>query len=180
MKYLVVSDIHGSLGGARLVKEAFERHECDAILCLGDILYHGPRNDLPEDYAPKEVIPIMNSLWDRIIAVRGNCDSEVDQMVLEFPITADYQILFLNGRRTVVSHGHVYSPEHLPKMEKGEIFLSGHTHIPTVLRSEDMFLLNPGSVALPKGNHPKTYAVLDEASFTIYNEKHSEYMKVLF
>ena len=180
MKYLVVSDIHGSLGGARLVKDAFQYHECDTILCLGDILYHGPRNDLPEDYAPKEVIPVMNSLRNKIIAVRGNCDSEVDQMVLDFPITADYQILFLNGRRVIVSHGHVYSPQHLPKMDAGEIFLSGHTHVPTVLCTDNLFLLNPGSTALPKENHPKSYAVLDEDAFTVYTEQHAEYMKVTF
>ncbi len=180
MKYLVASDIHGSLGGAQLVRDAFRIQECDAVLCLGDILYHGPRNDLPADYAPKEVIPVMNSLRNKIIAVRGNCDSEVDQMVLEFPITADYQILFLKERRVIVSHGHIYSPDHHPKMEKGEIFLSGHTHIPTVNHADDIFLLNPGSVSLPKENHPKSYAVLDENAFTVYTEEHKEYMRVLF
>ncbi len=180
MKYLVISDIHGSLSGAQCMIDAFDHHNCSRILCLGDVLYHGPRNDLPEDYAPKKVIEIMNSKWHDICAVRGNCDAEVDQMVLQFALTADYQVFQLGQRRVFMSHGHVYGPDHLPKMEEGDIFLSGHTHIPTAIKTEGIYLLNPGSSALPKQNHPKSYAVLDEEGFTVYTAYHQEYMHVSF
>ena len=180
MKYLVISDIHGSLSGAQCMIDAFDHQKCDQILCLGDVLYHGPRNDLPEDYAPKKVIDIMNSRWHDICAVRGNCDAEVDQMVLQFALTADYQVFQLGSRRVFMSHGHVYGPDHLPKMEEGDLFLSGHTHIPTVLQKDGIYLLNPGSSALPKQDHPKSYAVLDENGFTVYTADHQEYMHVSF
>ncbi len=180
MKYLVISDIHGSLSAAALLKDGFAHHHCDGILLLGDVLYHGPRNDLPADYAPKQVIPAVAAFRNKIIAVRGNCDAEVDQMGLEFPINADYQIVFLKDRRVFMSHGHIYGPAHLPKLAPGEIFLSGHTHIPTAEKKDGIFLLNPGSCALPKENHPKTYAVLDEESFTVFTEEHKEYMKIRF
>ena len=159
MKYLVISDIHGSLSGAQCMIDAFDHQKCDQILCLGDI---------------------MNSRWHDICAVRGNCDAEVDQMVLQFALTADYQVFQLGSRRVFMSHGHVYGPDHLPKMEEGDIFLSGHTHIPTVLQKDGIYLLNPGSSALPKQDHPKSYAVLDENGFTVYTADHQEYMHVSF
>lgn len=180
MKYLVISDIHGDLHGAEIMEDAFHFHNCDSILCLGDILYHGPRNDLPQTYAPKKVIPLMNSFGNRIIAVRGNCEAEVDQMVLKFPCMADYSELFLGTRKVFMSHGHLYSPDHLPVLNKGDIFLSGHTHIPTAYEEEGIWLLNPGSPSLPKGGHPKTYGILEENSFTVYTEDHQEYMKAVF
>lgn len=180
MKYLVVSDIHGSLSGAQTVPESFAFHQADWILCLGDVLYHGPRNDLPTDYAPKKVIPIMNDLTKKIIAVRGNCDAEVDQMVLQFALTADYNVLPLGNRKLFMSHGHIYSPDHLPVLNDGDIFLSGHTHIPTAKKENGIFLLNPGSVSLPKGGHPATYAMLDEQGFTVYTLDHNSYMQIDF
>lgn len=180
MKYLVISDIHGSLSGAKLMKEAFEKHDCDAVILLGDVLYHGPRNDLPEDYAPKQVIPLVNELKEKITAVRGNCDAEVDQMVLEFAVSADYQVFFLKGRRLFVSHGHVYGPKNLPDLAKGDIFLSGHTHVPTAEVKDGIYMLNPGSCALPKNGHPKSYAVLTKKGFTVYSADHSEYMNISF
>jgi putative phosphoesterase len=180
MKYLVVSDIHGALSGAEAVQEANSFHQTDMILCLGDILYHGPRNDLPDDYAPKKVIPLMNALTDHIIAVRGNCEAEVDQMVLNFACMADYNILPLNGHKLFMSHGHIYGPDHLPELAEGDIFLSGHTHIPTAEKKNGIYLLNPGSISLPKGGHPRSYALLDETGFTVFTLDHKEYMHIDF
>lgn len=177
--YLVVSDIHGSLCGAKLMEEAYKLHQADVILCLGDVLYHGPRNDLPQDYAPKKVIPIMNSYTDKIIAVRGNCEAEVDQMVLDFACTSDYNILPYKGKKIFMSHGHIYGPDKLPKLAKGDIFLSGHTHIPTATKNENgIFLLNPGSTSLPKGGHPKSYGLIQDGVFTVYTFEHKEYMTI--
>ena len=178
MKYLVISDIHGDLHGAEIMQDAFSYHHCKRILCLGDILYHGPRNDLPETYAPKKVIPIMNSFKDKIIAVRGNCEAEVDQMVLEFPCVADYNIIPFENHEVFMSHGHIYSPDHLPVLSAGDIFFSGHTHIPTAYQKDGIYLLNPGSPSLPKGGHPKTYGILTEEDFTVYTEDHSVYMHI--
>lgn len=180
MKYLCVSDIHGAYSGAQAIVEAMRYHQIDTILCLGDILYHGPRNDLPSDYAPKKVIEIMNSLKEHIIAVRGNCEAEVDQMVLEFACTADYNIIPMQKRKVFLSHGHIYSPEHLPTLRQGDIFLSGHTHIPTCDEANGIYLLNPGSISLPKQNHPRTYAILDDSSFTIYTLENKQYMQIEF
>ena len=177
-KMLVVSDIHGALSGARAVIEAAEHHQTERILCLGDILYHGPRNDVPADYAPKKVIEIMNSLKDRIIAVRGNCDAEVDQMVLSFPVMSDTNTLYLGNRRLVMSHGHVYGPDHLPFLSEGDIFLSGHTHVPTAYYRDGICLLNPGSVSLPKQNYPASYGVIDESGFTVFDLQNQPFMSV--
>ena len=174
--FLVVSDIHGALSGAKAMEEAFSYHHADKILCLGDVLYHGPRNNLPSDYAPKEVITIMNAFKDKIIAVRGNCDAEVDQMVLNFPITADYNILFHGTHQIFMSHGHVYGPNNLPTLSVGDSFLSGHTHIPTAYEKDGILLLNPGSISLPKENHPRTYAIINEDGFTVYTLDHKQYM----
>lgn len=180
MKYLVCSDIHGSLRGAESLKECLERYNPDQVLCLGDILYHGPRNNLPEDYQPKMVIEVLNKVYNKIIAVRGNCDAEVDQMVLDFALTADYNEFLLGTRKVFMSHGHIYSPQHLPHLEEGDIFLSGHTHIPTAVKENGIYLLNPGSISLPKGGHPKTYAILTEDSFTVYTINHEVYQSVSF
>lgn len=176
MKFVVISDIHGDLTGAMAFAEVVQREQPDRILCLGDILYHGPRNDLPENYAPKKVIPIMNSFTDQIIAVRGNCEAEVDQMVLDFPCMADYNVIPFHEQNIFMSHGHIYGPDHLPSLKENDIFLSGHTHIPTADQINGIYLCNPGSISLPKGGHPKTYAVLDDTGFTVYTIDHQEYM----
>lgn len=179
-KYLVISDIHGGRNGAETLLEAMKHHGISTVLCLGDVLYHGPRNDLPQDYDPKTVISLMNSIKDNIIAVRGNCEAEVDQMVLEFSCMADYNIIPFSERKVFMSHGHIYSPDHLPALRPGDIFLSGHTHIPTCNMKDGIYLLNPGSITLPKENHPQTYAVLTEHSFTIYTKTHEVYMQTSF
>jgi len=177
--YLVISDIHGALSGAEAMEKAYEIHKPDQILCLGDILYHGPRNDLPEDYNPKAVIEIMNKYAEKIIAVRGNCEAEVDQMVLDFPCMSDYNEFLLNDRKVFMSHGHIYSPEKLPKLREKDIFLSGHTHIPMIELTPAGILLNPGSISLPKGGHPRTYAILNRESFTIYTIENKAYKTLM-
>lgn len=167
MKYMFASDIHGSAWYCRKLLEEYRRSGADRLILLGDILYHGPRNDLPKEYAPKEVIGMLNSLKSEILAVRGNCEAEVDQMVLEFPVLADYGILVLNGLTFYTTHGHVYHPECLPPMKKGDILIYGHTHL---LRAEalgDYYVVNPGSISIPKGGNPPTYGILDEKVFKI-------------
>ena len=180
MKYIVASDIHGDLEGALSIKDAFNYHNADHILLLGDLLYHGPRNTLPEHYNPKEVIPILNSLSYKITAVRGNCDAEVDQMVLEFPISADYQVIPFHSHHIFISHGHIYGPDHYPNLEEGDIFLFGHIHIPVLEQVDGHYIFNPSSISLPKENHPRTYAVLDDEGFTVYTLDHEEYLSMKF
>ena len=167
MKIIVASDIHGSAYYCKQLMEVFEASGAERMLLLGDLLYHGPRNDLPRDYAPKEVIAMLNHYQDRLYAIQGNCDTQVDQMVLEFPVLADYGILVLNGLTFYATHGHVYHPECLPPMKKGDILIYGHTHL---LRAEalgDYYVVNPGSISIPKGGNPPTYGILDEKVFKI-------------
>lgn len=180
MKFLVISDLHGSLNAATIIEEALKYHQADKIICLGDILYHGPRNDLPSDYNPKKVIEIMNFYQDKIIAVRGNCDSEVDQMVLNFPISADYNIIYLDNRKIFLSHGHVYGLDNLPQLNDNEIFIFGHIHLPITEYKDNHYILNPGSASLPKQNNPKTYGILDETGFGIYTFNHEIYKSIKF
>ena len=164
MKLLIASDIHGAAGYCRDLLAAWDREGADRLLLLGDLLYHGPRNDLPRDYAPKRVIPLLNALADRIIAVRGNCDAEVDQMVLDFPVMADYATLFdETGRELFLTHGHVFgagmhnSVDHAPALPEGSALVYGHTHIKVNEESAahpGLWLFNPGSVSIPKdGTH---------------------------
>ncbi len=167
MKLLIASDIHGSAVCCRRLLERFEAEQADRMLFLGDILYHGPRNDLPEGYAPKDVIAMLNEKKELIYAVRGNCEAEVDQMVLQFPVMADYGILPLGEKMVYFTHGHVYNEEHLPPMMKGDILLHGHTHILKAEKRETYTLLNPGSVSIPKGGNPRTYATLENGVFRI-------------
>ena len=139
------------------------------MLLLGDILYHGPRNDLPREYAPKEVIAMLNARKDEIYAVRGNCEAEVDQMVLQFPVLADYCLMPLGKKMIYATHGHIYNEEHLPPMKRGDILLHGHTHVLKAERREGYILLNPGSVSLPKEGNVPSYGVLKAGRFTIRN-----------
>lgn len=136
MKLMIASDIHGSAYYCRKMLAAFERERADRLLLLGDLLYHGPRNDLPKEYAPKEVIAMLNPLRENILCVRGNCDTEVDQMVLSFPIMAEYCLLELDEQTIFATHGHVWNPQNLPMLKKGDILLNGHTHIPACGRRE--------------------------------------------
>ena len=167
MKYMIASDIHGSAYYCRELLNAYENSGAARLILLGDILYHGPRNDLPREYAPKEVITMLNAYKNQIYCVRGNCDTEVDQMVLEFPVLADYGLLALNGLTIYATHGHVYNRENLPPMQKGDILLHGHTHVLTAEDQEGVVVLNPGSVSIPKGGNPNTYAILEEQVFRV-------------
>lgn len=167
MKYMFASDIHGSAWYCRRLLEEYRRSGADRLILLGDILYHGPRNDLPKEYNPKEVIAMLNQIKEEIYAVRGNCEAEVDQMVLEFPVMADYAVLVLNGLTFYATHGHVYNQEHLLPMKKGDILIHGHTHLLKAEEADGVFVLNPGSVAIPKGGNPATYAILEEKRFRI-------------
>lgn len=168
MKTYICSDIHGSPKYLSQMLEKFDQ-DGDQLLILGDILYHGPRNDLPEDYAPKKVIELLNARKDKIIAVRGNCDAEVDQMVLAFPITADYNVLMIDEIKIFMSHGHVYSTEKLPPLNENDAFLYGHIHLPKAELKEGIYHLNPGSISLPKENYPPSYAVIENHTFSIFD-----------
>jgi len=168
MKLLIASDIHGDLESIKDVLRAYEREGAEKLLLLGDLLYHGPRNDLPKSYAPKQVIALLNENRDKIIAVRGNCDTEVDQMVLNFPILADYAYLSLDGLSVLATHGHKLNLSSLPPLRPGEILLHGHTHVLSATDFGDgNVYLNPGSAALPKENNPRTYMVYENRCFTV-------------
>ena len=154
MKLLIASDIHGSAYWCGKLMEVMEEYQPDHLILLGDLLYHGPRNDLPRDYAPKQVIPMLSKHADKIIAVRGNCEAEVDQMVLPFPCMADFSQLLTDGKVLYLTHGHHHSPDNLPPLKSGSIFLSGHTHVKLDEMRNGIRCLNPGSVSIPKdGSH---------------------------
>ena len=154
MKLIIASDIHGSAYWCGRLMEVVEQEKPDRILLLGDLLYHGPRNDLPRDYAPKQVIPMLSAYADRIIAVRGNCEAEVDQMVLPFPCLADFSQLYADGKLLYLTHGHHHNPDNLPPLPEGSIFLFGHTHVKLDEMRKGIRCLNPGSVSIPKdGSH---------------------------
>ena len=162
MKLMIASDIHGSAYYCQALVEAFRREEADRLLLLGDILYHGPRNDLPRDYAPKEVIAMLNPLKERIFCVRGNCEAEVDQMVLAFPVLADYAILAWEGRWLYVTHGHVHNKNSGLPLAPGDILLHGHTHVPAwETFGQDNRYWNPGSVSIPKEGSAHGYMTLE-------------------
>lgn len=167
MKILVASDIHGSAYYCRKLLEAYEGEGAARMLLLGDILYHGPRNDLPKEYAPKEVIAMLNQRRQEIYAVRGNCEAEVDQMVLQFPVLADYCLIPLREKMIYATHGHIYHEQNLPPMKEGDVLLHGHTHVLKAERREHFILLNPGSVSIPKEGNVPTYAILDGGWFRI-------------
>ena len=177
MKWIIASDIHGSAYYCRKLLTAFEREKANKLLLLGDVLYHGPRNDLPLEYAPKEVIAMLNGIKDRILCVRGNCDTEVDQMVLEFPVLADYAILCVGERAIYATHGHVYNESKLPPLQKGDILLHGHTHVPKCVEHGDYLYVNPGSVSIPKENSQHGYLVLEGTTLTWKNLDGEAYME---
>ena len=164
MKLLIASDIHGSAYWCRKLMETIEAEQPHKIILLGDLLYHGPRNDLPKDYCPKEVIPMLAAIKDKILAVRGNCEAEVDQMVLPFPCMADYAMLEADEQVFYLTHGHLHTPERLPPLEAGTVFLSGHTHIKLDTVTSGIRCLNPGSVSIPKdGSH--SYLIYENGEF---------------
>ena len=167
MKLMFASDIHGSAYYCEKMLECYRREKAERLWILGDILYHGPRNDLPKEYAPKKVIAMLNDIKEEICAVRGNCDTEVDQMVLEFPILADYSLLAADGLRLYATHGHVYNEQHMPPLMAGDILIHGHTHIYEIKKTGEHVILNPGSVSIPKGGNTPTYGILEDRVFSV-------------
>ena len=177
-KFIIASDIHGDANTAARLVEIYKESGAERLILLGDILYHGPRNDLPGGYAPKKVIEILNGIKDDILAVRGNCDTEVDQMVLDFPVLADYAYISADGLRIFATHGHNYNTEKRPPLKKGDILLHGHTHIPVAEPfGDDNVYINPGSVSIPKMDSEKSYILYENRVFSFRNLDGVEYKK---
>lgn len=171
MKLLIASDIHGSAYWCRKLLEVYQQEQPDKLVLLGDILYHGPRNDLPREYAPKTVISMLSPLAEKILCVRGNCEAEVDQMVLPFPCMAPYSQLLVEDKTFYLTHGHHENPRNLPRLNPGDVFLSGHTHVKEDIQVEGVRCLNPGSVSIPKdGSHSCLVYDNGEFSFRILEE----------
>ncbi|MDN6632120.1 MAG: phosphodiesterase [Enterobacterales bacterium] len=161
MKLMFASDIHGSLTATQRVLELFEQSESQWLIILGDVLNHGPRNPLPEGYNPPQVAEQLNKFADKIIAVRGNCDSEVDQMLLKFPMMAPWQQILLDNQRLFLTHGHLYHPAELPPLSPKDVLVYGHTHLPVAEQRGDIYCFNPGSVSLPKGGNVPSFGVFE-------------------
>lgn len=177
MKIMIASDIHGSAFYCEKMLERFKAENAEKLLLLGDILYHGPRNDLPKGYEPKKVIEMLNALKDKILCVRGNCDTEVDQMVLKFPVLAEYCILYLGSRMIFATHGHKLNPDNLPPISKGDILLNGHTHIPKFIDNGEYIYINTGSVSIPKESSEHSYIILEDNEFIFKNLDGEEYAR---
>ncbi len=167
MRYLIISDLHGSAEAFQDALEAFEFEHANYIIICGDYLYHGPRNRLPIGYEPKDLAPLLNQHKTKILGVRGNCDCEVDQMLLEFPMMGDYLVVFAEGRRLFITHGHLFDEEHLPPLSNGDIFISGHTHVPRLTTHDGITFVNPGSTTIPKSLSKPGYAIYDGHSIVL-------------
>lgn len=166
MKLMFISDIHGSYKYAKKALEVYEEEKAEKLVILGDILYHGPRNDLPDGYDPKKVIKLLNNYKNKIIAVRGNCDAEVDQMVLEFPIRADYATIDIDNHHFFLTHGHLFDENNLPNLNIGDIFVYGHIHRQVAKNENGIYIINPSSISLPKeGNN--SYGIYNDNEFLI-------------
>ena len=183
-RLMIASDIHGDAETTARLLEQYRKSGAEKLVLLGDLLYHGPRNDLPENYAPKKVISLLNEmviellngLKDEILAVRGNCDTEVDQMVLSFPILADYAYISVDGLSIFATHGHNFNTEKRPPLRQGEILLHGHTHVPVAEPFGDgNYYVNPGSVSIPKENSQKSYILYENRRFSFRTLEGEEY-----
>lgn len=161
-KIMIASDIHGSAYYCRKLLERYKEEKADRLILLGDILYHGPRNDLPKEYAPKEVIAMLNPLRDELICVRGNCDTEVDQMVLDFNVLCEQACIYVNDRTLVLAHGHKLDEKNMPALKTGDYLVCGHTHIPKFEKRENYTYINPGSVSIPKEGSANSYIILED------------------
>ena len=177
MKLMIASDIHGSAKWCRAMLEAYRAEGADKLLLLGDLLYHGPRNDLPDEYAPKQVIAMLNEVKDQLLCVRGNCEAEVDQMVLEFPVMADYCALMWEGKVIYATHGHTHGENNPPPMGDHGVLLCGHTHVPCCNRHEMFTYLNPGSTSIPKNGSAHSYAILEGNTMIWKDLEGGEYMR---
>lgn len=175
-KWMIASDLHGDADCVCRLLERYRESGAERLILLGDLLYHGPRNDLPEGYAPKKVIELLNGVKDELLCVRGNCDTEVDQMVLQFPILADYAYLSVDGLTIFATHGHTWNKEKTPPLKKGDILLHGHTHVPVAQAfGNENWVLNPGSTSIPKENSPKSYMIYENFRFAWYDLDGNEY-----
>ena len=171
MKWMVASDIHGSAYYCEKILTAYRESGAEKLVILGDILYHGPRNDLPKDYAPKKVIAMLNEVADELLCVRGNCEAEVDQMVLNFPVMAEYAVFYIGDTMYFATHGHKFNKENPPCLKEGDVLLHGHTHVVADELCKAMGpkgeytyrYINPGSVSIPKENTGHGYVILTEA-----------------
>ena len=185
VKLMIASDIHGCAPACRKLLDIFESSNADRLILLGDLLYHGPRNDLPEGYDPKAVIAMLSEQADRLFCVRGNCDTEVDQMVLPFPMMAETALLLVDGRTWFAAHGHRAGANptagDLPKLPAGSVVLTGHTHIPTLdMNSEGVLLLNPGSASIPKGGFAPSFALYEDGVFTVKDMDQASILQTTF
>lgn len=165
MKLMFASDLHGSAPACRKILEAYRRERAERLCLLGDLLYHGPRNGLFEGYDPQETARLLNGARNELLCVRGNCDSEVDQMMLEFPILSDSALLFADGHSFFLSHGHHFNPENLPPLKEGDILINGHTHLFGAEKVNGITCLNDGSPARPKNGNPPTYLIYENGIF---------------
>lgn len=169
MKLMFASDVHGSAYFAEKMKDLYEKEQAQKLILLGDLLYHGPRNALPKEYDPPKVAAILNDMKNELLCVRGNCDAEVDQMVLEFPIMADYTTIFTENRMLFITHGHIYNNENLPMLKENDVLIHGHTHLLAIKSMTTYTYVNPGSISIPKGGNENSYMILENNVFTIKN-----------
>lgn len=168
MKLMFASDIHGSLFYAEKTVSAYNAEKAEKLILLGDLLYHGPRNDLPKDYNPKGVIALLNNIKQEILAVKGNCEAEVDQMVLEFPVMAEYCTMFIDGRMWFITHGHKFNTSNPPMLKKGDLLIHGHTHIQAIEEQPEGYIyINPGSTSIPKNGNKSSYMIYENGKFSI-------------
>lgn len=166
MKLMFASDLHGSRYYTEEMLKCFQYEAPDTLILLGDLLYHGPRNDLPRAYDPKGVIELLNAIREKLLCIRGNCDADVDQMVLKFPILASYAAIYAEGHRFYLTHGDAYHCDNLPPLMKGDTLIYGHTHIPLACWKDSIACINPGSVSLPKQDSPHSYVIYENHRFT--------------
>lgn len=168
MKLFFASDLHGDLAATERMLAQYQRLGCDGLILLGDMLNHGPRNPIPEHYQPTAVAEALNQYASEIIAVRGNCDSEVDQMLLQFPMMADYAWVMLpSGQRLFLTHGHLYNAEKRPPLRDGDVIVHGHTHVPVAERNQQQFIFNPGSVTFPRNGLPPSYGLYHQGRLEV-------------
>ncbi|MBE6590427.1 MAG: phosphodiesterase [Ruminococcaceae bacterium] len=178
MNILIASDLHGSAYYTKMLFDLAKERDFDKLLLLGDLLYHGPRNDLPKGYAPKECIAMLNDCKEKLLCVRGNCEAEVDQMVLDFPVMSTTSIYCVDSRDIVMSHGHIYNPAALPPMKEGDLFLYGHTHVPFFKNDSGRFIANPGSVSIPKEGSCHSVVIFNGEKLSWINlETKEQYME---
>lgn len=167
MKLMIASDLHGSLAAAEKLFERFLEEQPEKLILLGDLLYHGARNDLPERYDTKGLTALLNRYAKKIIAVRGNCDAEIDQMVLDFPIMADYALMYVDGKEWIITHGHVFNENSMIPHPEGCILIHGHTHLKVLEKCGDFYYLNPGSTSIPKDDDRGSYMIYEDGVFSI-------------